>query len=146
MRDTIGVAKGVVEWVVIVGVQGSFGLGCGKFVGLTTSRLFLGLFIETGGFGILWGSPTCNRLSKTLNRDNRLLCSACSAECSCSTCASRVSSLTKLSLSVSSGCYLTSVIVGSRAYGNPLATIFTHYLIVWTVKSSVVGTRVWAVL
>ncbi len=91
MRDTIGVAKGVVELVVIVGVQGSFGLGCGEFVWLTTSRLFLGLFIETGGLGVTWGSPTCNRLSRTLNRDKRLLCSACSAECSCSTCASRVS-------------------------------------------------------
>ncbi len=56
------------------------------------------------------------------------------------------SSLTKLSLSVSSGRYCTSVIVGSRVYGNPLATFFTHYPIVWTVKSSVVGTRVWVVL
>ncbi len=56
------------------------------------------------------------------------------------------SSLTNLSLSVSSGCYCTSPIVGSRVYGNPLATLFTHYLIVWTVKSSVVGTRVLAVL
>ncbi len=64
--------------VVIVGVQESSGLGCGEFVGLTISRLFLGLFIETDGFGvIIWGSPTCNRLSRTLNRDKRLLCSAC---------------------------------------------------------------------
>ncbi len=90
MRDTMGLGKGPVVLVVIVGVQGSFGLGCGEFVGLTTSRLFLGLFIETGGFGvIIWGSPTCNRLSRTLNRDKRLLCSACSAACSCSTCACR---------------------------------------------------------
>ncbi len=72
--------------------MGSFGLVCGEFVGLTTSRLFLCLFIETGGFGvIIWGSPTCYRLSRTLNRDKRLLCSTCSAECSCSTCDSRVS-------------------------------------------------------
>ncbi len=92
MRDTIGLGKGVVVLVVIVGVQGSFGLGCGEFVGLTASCLFLGIFIETGGFGvIIWGSPTCNRFSRTLNRDKRLLCSACRAECSCSTCASRVS-------------------------------------------------------
>ncbi len=62
-------------------LQGCFGLGCGDFVGLTSSRLFLGLFIGTGGFGEIWGSPTCNRLSRTLNRDKKLLCSACSAEC-----------------------------------------------------------------
>ncbi len=36
-------------------------------MGLTTSRLFLGLFIETGGFGVtIRGSPTCNWLSSTL--------------------------------------------------------------------------------
>ncbi len=76
MRDTIGLGKGVVVLVVIVGVQGSFGLGCGEFVGLTTSRLFLGLFIETGGFGVtIRGSPTCNWLSSTLNRDKMPLCS-----------------------------------------------------------------------
>ncbi len=44
------------------------------------------------------------------------------------------------------GCYCTSSIVGTRVYGNPLATLFTHYPIVWTVKSSVVGTRVVAML
>ncbi len=44
MRDTIGLGKGVVVLVVIVGVQESFGLGCGEFVGLKASRLFLGLF------------------------------------------------------------------------------------------------------
>ncbi len=44
-----------------------------------------------GGFGVLWGSPTFHRLSGTLNRDKRLLWSACTAGCSCSTCASRVS-------------------------------------------------------
>ncbi len=33
-----------------------------------------------------------------------------------------------------------------RVYGNPLAALFTHYPIMWTVKSSVAGTRVLAVL
>ncbi len=56
------------------------------------------------------------------------------------------SSLTKMSLSINRGRYCTSSIVGSRVYGYPLATSFTHYPIVWTVKSSVVGTRVLAVL
>ncbi len=56
------------------------------------------------------------------------------------------STLTKFSLGFSSGCYCTSSIVGSRVYGNPLATLCTHYPIVWTVKGSVVGTRVLAVL
>ncbi len=65
MRETIGLGKGVEVLVVIVGVQGSLGLGCGEFVGLTTSRLFLGLFIETGGFGVItWGSPTCESRKK----------------------------------------------------------------------------------
>ncbi len=40
----------------------------------------------------------------------------------------------------------TSSTVGTRLYGNPLATLFTHYPIVWTVKNSVFGTRVLAVL
>ncbi len=40
-------------------------------------------------------------------------------------------------------CYCGSSIAGSRVYGNALATSFTHYPIV---KSSVVGTRVLAVL
>ncbi len=58
----------------------------------------------------------------------------------------RISSiLTKLNLSVSSGSYCASSIVGSRVYGNPLATLFTYCPIVWTVKSPVVGTRVLAV-
>ncbi len=56
------------------------------------------------------------------------------------------SSLTKLSLSVGSGSYCTSIIVGSREYSNTLATLFTHYPTVWAVKCSVVGTRVLAVL
>ncbi len=56
------------------------------------------------------------------------------------------SSLTKLSSSVSSGCYCTSIIVGSRVYSNTLATLFTHYPTVWIVKCSVVGTRVLVVL
>ncbi len=56
------------------------------------------------------------------------------------------SSLTNLSLSVSSGSCCASVIVGSRVYSNTLATLFTHYPTVWTVKCSVVGTRVLAVL
>ncbi len=42
-------------------------------------------------------------------------------------------------------CYSASSIVGSRVYGNPLATLFTHYPTVWTVKSSVLGTSVLAV-
>ncbi len=43
MRDTMGLGKGMVVLVVIVGVLGSFGLGAGEFVGLTwgCSRLFL---------------------------------------------------------------------------------------------------------
>ncbi len=56
------------------------------------------------------------------------------------------SSLTNLSLSVSSDIYCTSAVVGPRVYGNILATLFTHYPIVWTVKRSAVGTRVLAVL
>ncbi len=56
------------------------------------------------------------------------------------------STLTKLSLSVSSGGYCISAIGGFRVYGYPLATLFTHYPIVWTVKNSVVGARVLAVL
>ncbi len=56
------------------------------------------------------------------------------------------SGLTNLSLSVSSGRYCTSVIVGSSVYSNTLATIFTHYPTVWTVKRSVFGTRGLAVL
>ncbi len=56
------------------------------------------------------------------------------------------SSLTNLSLSVSSGSYSVGVIVGSRVYSNTLVTLFTHYLIVWAAKCSVVGTRVLAVL
>ncbi len=55
------------------------------------------------------------------------------------------SSLTNLSFSVSSGSYCTSIIVGSRVYSNTLATLFTHDPTVWTVKCSVVGTRVLAV-
>ncbi len=42
--------------------------------------------------------------------------------------------------------YCTSSIVGSRVYGNPLGALFAHYSIVWIVISSVVGTRVVAVL
>ncbi len=34
----------------------------------------------------------------------------------------------------------------SRVYSNTLATLFAHYPTVWTVKCSVVGTRVLAVL
>ncbi len=56
------------------------------------------------------------------------------------------SSLTNLNLSVSSGSYCTSLIVGSGVYSNTLATLFTHYPTVWKVKCSVVGTRVLAVL
>ncbi len=55
MRDNMRLRKGVVVLVVIVGVLGSFGLGSGEFVGLTTSRHFLGLFTETGGFWEIWG-------------------------------------------------------------------------------------------
>ncbi len=54
--------------------------------------------------------------------------------------------LKKLSLSVGSGSYCTSAIVGSRVYGNTLATLFTHYPTVWIVERSVVETRVLAVL
>ncbi len=54
------------------------------------------------------------------------------------------SRLTNLRLSVSSDSYCTSV--GSRVYSNTLATLFTHYPTVWTVKCSVVRTRVLAVL
>ncbi len=50
-----------------------------------------------------------------------------------------------IGLRVSCGSYCTIAIVGSRVYGNPLATLFTHYPIVWTVKSLVVGTRVLSV-
>ncbi len=56
------------------------------------------------------------------------------------------SSLTNLSLSISSGSYCTSKIVGSRVYSNTFATLLTHYPTVWAVKCSVVGTRVLAVL
>ncbi len=58
----------------------------------------------------------------------------------------KCSSLTNVSLSVSSGSYCTSVIVGSRVYSNTLATLFTHYPTVWKVKCSVVGTGVLVVL
>ncbi len=51
-----------------------------------------------------------------------------------------------MSLSVSSGSYRLSEIVGSRVYGSTLPTVFTHYPSVWTMKRSVVGTRVSAVL
>ncbi len=54
--------------------------------------------------------------------------------------------LTKFSLSVNSGSYCPSAIFGPRVYGNPIASLFTHCPVVWTVKSSVVGTRVLAVL
>ncbi len=54
--------------------------------------------------------------------------------------------LTNLSLRVSSGCYCTSIIVGSIVYGNTLSRLLTHSRIVWTVKSSTVGTRVLVVL
>ncbi len=37
-------------------------------------------------------------------------------------------------------------IVGFSVYGNTLATLFTHYPIVWTVKRLAFGTRVLAVL
>ncbi len=47
MRDTMGLGKGVVVLVIIVGVLGYFRLGSGELVGLTASRLLLGLFIET---------------------------------------------------------------------------------------------------
>ncbi len=43
---------------------------------------------------------------------------------------------------VGSGSNCTSAIVGSRVYGNTLATLFAHYPNVWTVERSVVGTRV----
>ncbi len=56
------------------------------------------------------------------------------------------SSLRNLSLGVSSGSYCKSIIVGSRVYGNTLATWFAHYPTVWTVERSVAGTRVLAVL
>ncbi len=56
------------------------------------------------------------------------------------------SSLTSLRLSVSSGSYCKSAIFGPRVYGNTLATLFTHYPIVWAVKRSVVRIRVLAVL
>ncbi len=115
MRDNIGMRKGKVVLVVIVGVQGSFGLGYGEAVGLTTSRLFLCLFIcffiGIYGFGVLWGSPTCNRLSRTLNRGKRLLWSACSAECSCSTCASRASR--SLTLTRRAACGLWEILIYS---------------------------------
>ncbi len=55
-------------------------------------------------------------------------------------------SLTNLSLSVSKSSYCTSFIVGPRVYSNTLAALFTQYPTVWTVKCSVVGTRVLAVL
>ncbi len=35
---------------------------------------------------------------------------------------------------------------GSRFNGNTLATLFAHYLTVWTMERSVVGTRVLVVL
>ncbi len=54
MRDTLGLGKEVVVWVVIVGVLGSFRLGSGEFVGLTTNRLFLGLFTEKGDFWLTY--------------------------------------------------------------------------------------------
>ncbi len=47
---------------------------------------------------------------------------------------------------VSSGSYCASVIVGSKVYSHTLATLFTHYPTVWTMKCSVVETRVLAVL
>ncbi len=62
-----------------------FGLGCGELVGLTASRLFLNLFTDRGGFREIWGF----RHSRIFSRDKRLLCTACSAECSCSTSANR---------------------------------------------------------
>ncbi len=40
----MGLGKGVM-------VLGCFGLGSCEFVGMTTSRLFLGLFTEKGGLG-----------------------------------------------------------------------------------------------
>ncbi len=49
----MGLGKGVVVFVDIVVLLGSFGLGSGEFVGLMISRLYLGLFTETGGFGKL---------------------------------------------------------------------------------------------
>ncbi len=59
-RDTIGLGKVVVGvLVVIVGVQGSTGLGCGEFVGLTTSRLFLGLLSPICGNSLKY---LCNRM------------------------------------------------------------------------------------
>ncbi len=53
-----------------VGGAGFFGLGSGEVAGLTTSRLFLSIFTEAVG---------------VLSRDERLLCHACSTECSCGT-------------------------------------------------------------
>ncbi len=47
---------------------------------------------------------------------------------------------------VSSGSNCTSALVGSRVYGNTLATLFAHYPNVWTEERSVVGTRVLVVL
>ncbi len=52
---------------------------------------------------------------------------------------SRNISVDLVSLSVFSGSYCTSPIIG------PIA-LYTHYPIVWTVKNSVFGTRVLAVL
>ncbi len=51
IRDTMGLGEGVVVLVVIVGVLESFELGSGEFVGLTTSRFFVGLLTETRDFG-----------------------------------------------------------------------------------------------
>ncbi len=48
-----GQGKGVVVLVEIVGMLGSFVLGSGEFVGLTTSHLFLNLFYRDVCF---WGN------------------------------------------------------------------------------------------
>ncbi len=47
---------------------------------------------------------------------------------------------------VCSGSYWTSAIAGPTVKGYTRAKLFTHYPIVWTVKRSVVGTKVLAVL
>ncbi len=49
-------------------------------------------------------------------------------------------------LSVRSGSYCTSAIVGPMVYGNVRATLFTYYPMGWTVKLSVVGTGILAEL
>ncbi len=79
-------------------------LSTSEFVGLTTRHPFLNLFAEMGDFGEIRGAPICSRLSTALNRNERLLCSASIAECSCSNCANRAPRL--LTLARRSSCWL----------------------------------------